>query len=42
MEDSKTMINEEQELNDIDVIDADEVCEQDDSEVTEGYVLQPL
>lgn len=36
MEDNKTMNNEEQELNDIDVIDADEVCEQDDSEVTES------
>ena len=36
MEDNKTMINEEQELNDIDVIDADEVCEQDDSEVMES------
>lgn len=36
MEDNKTMINEEQELNDIDVIDADAVCEQDDSEVMES------
>lgn len=30
------MINDEQELNDVEVIDADEVCEQEDSEVSEG------
>ena len=28
------MINDEQELNDVEVIDADEVCEQEDSEVS--------
>ena len=28
------MINDEQELNDVEVIDADEVCEQEDSDVS--------
>lgn len=30
---NEEMINDEQELNDVEVIDADEVCEQEDSEV---------
>lgn len=35
MENNEAMVNDE-ELNDVEVIDTDEVCEQDDSEVTEG------
>lgn len=31
---NKEMINDEQELNDVEVVDADEVCEQEDSEVS--------
>ena len=31
---NEEMINDEQELNDVDVIDADEVCEQENSEVS--------
>ena len=31
---NEEMINDEQELNDVEVIDADEVCEQEDSEVS--------
>lgn len=33
---NEEMINDEQELNDVEVIDADEVCEQEDSEVGES------
>ena len=31
---NEEMINDEQELNDVEVVDADEVCEQEDSEVS--------
>ena len=31
---NEEMINDEQELNDVEVIDADEVCEQEDSKVS--------
>lgn len=31
-----TMVNDEKELNDVEVIDTDEVCEQDEPEVAEG------
>ena len=36
MENNETMTNDEQELNDVEVIDTDMACEQEEPEVTEG------
>jgi hypothetical protein len=36
MENNETKIYDEQELNDVETLDLDPVCEQDDSEVTEA------